>query len=304
MPINEVYHKELDDFVDQLRDRPEFGPSLADHYYNTHIEYWINNPSKLLSGFEVGIRIEPHPIAYYILGLCYLQLHKYEESIVNFQKSLDYNPNFYPAIENLALLRHQHNLLGKELEYLPPIIQEFYNAWFAATKPGKLQWQRITEAGHIVTLKYKYQDMYGFETDYGDICGENVTVTEGAAGFLKYGQLYDGLDKYSLSIVHQISMGSVPIIDEVDEGRKKKFIEMTGEGNVGRPNEVIRRWTKIYMRRFNHNFHSGYHENESYEDFVNGKNYAQRFSWLHAAFLPTIDMHKGNQISVLLRTPK
>ena len=303
MPINEVYHKELDDFVDQLRDRPEFGPSLADHYYNTHIEYWINDPKKLLSGFEVGVRIEPHPMAYYILGLCYLKINNYDESIINFKKVLDYNPKFYPAIEELAQLQHQHHLLGKEFEYFPPAVQEFYKEWYGETKPGRLRWQRITKAGHIVILKYKYQDMYGFETDYGDICGENVTVTEGAAGFLKYGQLYDIFDNHSLSIVHQLSMGSIPIIDEVQEGRKKKFTKMTSEGNVGRPNEVIRRWTKIYIKRLGHNFHSGYHENDSYEDFVNGKNYAQRFSWLHAAFLPTIDMNKNNQISVLLRLP-
>ena len=216
--MDEVYNKKLDDFVDQLRDGPEFGPSLADHYYNTHIEYWIKNPKKLLSGFEVGVRIEPHPMAYYVLGLCYLQLHKYEESIVNFQKVLDYAPTFYPAIEELAQLQHQHNLLGRELEYLPPIVQEFFKEVYSKSKPGRHRYERITNGGHIVCLRYKWQGMFGFEADFGDICAENITVTELSNGYMKHGNFSDIFDKYSLSCVVQVSMGSVPFRDEVNEG--------------------------------------------------------------------------------------
>ena len=302
--MNEDYHKKLDDFVDQLRDGPEFGPSLADHYYNKFIEYWLKNPKKLIGGFEVGVRIKPHPMAYFVLGLCYLQLHKYEEAIVNFKRVLDYAPNYYPAIEELAQLQHEHHLLGRELEFLPEIVQEFFKEIYSKTKPGRLRYERITPGGHVILLKYKYQGMYGFETDYGDICAENVTATETSKGFMKHRKFYDIFDKYSLSCVDQVSMGSVPIRDDVAEGRKKKFIELTNKGNAGKPNEVIQRWTKIYINRLGYKFHSGYHGSDNYEDFVNGKNFAQRFSWLHAIFLPTMDMHKDNQISVLLRTPK
>ena len=302
--MDEVYNKKLDDFVDQLRDGPEFGPSLADHYYNTHIEYWIKNPKKLLSGFEVGVRIEPHPMAYYVLGLCYLQLHKYEESIVNFQKVLDYAPTFYPAVEELAQLQHQHNLLGRELEYLPHIVQEFFKEVYSKSKPGRHRYERITNGGHIVCLRYKWQGMFGFEADFGDICAENITVTELSNGYMKHGNFSDIFDKYSLSCVVQVSMGSVPFRDEVNEGRRKKFIELTNVGNVGKPNQVIQRWTKVFIKRQGYEFHSGYHTNDNYEDFINGKNFAQRFSWLHAVFLPTIDMHKDNQIAVMIRPPK
>ena len=302
--MNEDYHKKLDDFVDQLRDEPKFGSSLADYYYNSGVEHWMKNSGKLISNFEVAVRIKPHPMAYHVLGLSYVQVHRYDEAIKNFKKVLDYVPNFYPAIEELAQLQHEHHLLGRELEFLPEIPQEFFKEVYSRTKPGKLKYERITHGGHVILLKYKYQGMYGFETDYGDICAENVTVTETSKGFMKHGKLYDVFDKYSLSCVDQVSMGSVPIRDGVAEGRKKKFMELTNKGNVGKPNEALQRWTKNYIKRLGYKFHSGYHESDSYEDFVNGKNFAQRFSWLHAIFLPAVDMHKDNQISVLLRTPK
>lgn len=302
--MDEDYHKRLDDFVDQLRDRPEFGLSLADHYYNTHIEYWLKSPKKLVSGFEVGVRIQPHPIAYYILGSCYANQHKYDDAIINFKKVLDYNPKFYLAIEELALLQQEHHLLGKEFEYFPENVQEFFKEIYSLSKPGRLRWQRITEGGHIICLRYKWKDMFGFETDFGDICSENVSVTETSKGFLKVRNLYDIFDKHSLSCTVQLSMGNVSIGEEVSENRKKKFKELTEGGNAGRPNQAIQRWTKVFMKRFGYKFHSGYHESDNYEDFVNGKNFGQRFSWLHAAFLPSLDMHKDNQISVLMRPPK
>jgi len=107
-----------------------------------------------------------------------------------------------------------------------------------------------------------------------------------------------------LSCTVQLSMGNVSVGEEVSENRKKKFKELTEAGNVGSPNQAIQRWTKVFMKRFGYKFHSGYHESDNYEDFVNGKNFGQRFSWLHAAFLPSLDMHRDNQISVLMRPPK
>ena len=133
--------------------------------------------------------------------------------------------------------------------------------------------------------------MFGFEADFGDICAENITVTELSNGYMKHGNFSDIFDKYSLSCVVQVSMGSVPFRDEVNEGRRKKFIELTNVGNAGKPNKVIQRWTKVIIKRQGYEFHSGYHTNDNYEDFINGKNFAQIFSWLHAVFLPTIDMH-------------
>jgi adenylate cyclase len=91
-------------------------PNSADAYFELGcVLYWSSRPSEAINYVKKAIRLNPMPPTLYIhrLGLCYLNLDRYEEALKYFKKTIEISPDFLWAHFNLAIT---YIYLGRERE--------------------------------------------------------------------------------------------------------------------------------------------------------------------------------------------
>jgi adenylate cyclase len=91
-------------------------PNSADAYFELGcVLYWSSRPAEAINYVKKAIRLNPMPPTLYIhrLGLCYLDLDRFEEALKYFKKTIEISPDFLWAHFGLAVT---YIYMGRERE--------------------------------------------------------------------------------------------------------------------------------------------------------------------------------------------
>ena len=98
----------------EIRESAMRAPPVAKfshEYNNANILFREGNYLKAIDYYQKALQISPaFPKAHNNIGICYIQLSRYEEARHHFSSAIRIDPDFYDAYPNLATL---HNQLGE-----------------------------------------------------------------------------------------------------------------------------------------------------------------------------------------------
>jgi tetratricopeptide (TPR) repeat protein len=270
--------------------------------------FYQQEPLKFIEKFELGVQLNPHPIAWYILATAYINTKQYKKARMALNEVLELQPGYWPARETLHRLDGR---IGNEKTHQSEPMQEFFRKWEEMTEPGTWPGSRALHTRNIV-IRPTYQYAFGFGSNYGDINIETVVATHRRfSGKINQPPLkrvvyvvpkiLQLVDEIGLSVVMSIAPGVHDLTSHANITVPDRFKEWTAL-TIG-PNKATKLLTKVWIQKYRCELHRGYHESQNYKDFCEGTNFAKRRDWLHAWFLPRVDMDENNQISVVYRPP-